>query len=106
MRIAVIRVIDGDTIEGEFNKSILGVEIHATAIFRLYGIDTPEIRGETKAAGLAAKEYLTGRIGGQRVKAKITGKDSFGRWLAVLYLDGENINDELVTLGFAVYRTY
>lgn len=31
-----------------------------------------------------------------------TGKDSFGRWIGVVYIDGVNINVELMEKGHAV----
>lgn len=31
-----------------------------------------------------------------------TGKDSFGRWIGVVYVDGVNINTEMMEKGHAV----
>jgi len=106
MRITVDRVIDGDTIEGSFYKKILDVEVNFTVHFRFMGIDAPEKKGATLEAGLASMNYLKGRIEGKKIKVKLHGKDKYGRWLATVFFEGVNINDELVSLGFAIYRTY
>lgn len=107
MRITATRVIDGDTIEGEFFKKILEVEVRFTTHFRLFGIDAPEKnRAESKEAGLASMEYLKQRIEGKKVKVKLLGKDKYGRWLAYVFFEGVNINDELVSNGYAIYRDY
>lgn len=106
MKIFCNRVIDGDTIEGTFTKTILELDVKFTVHFRLIRIDAPEKTGVTKEAGIRSMEYLKGRIEGQNIKVKIKGRDKYGRWLAEIFKDGININDELVQLGFAVYRTY
>lgn len=106
MRITVERVIDGDTIEGSFYKKILDVEVNFSVHFRFYGIDAPEKKGETKPLGIASMEYLKQRIEGKKVKVKLYDKDKYGRWLAVVFCEGVNINDELVEKGYAIYRTY
>jgi micrococcal nuclease len=54
-RVKVLRVIDGDTVELEIDT---GFKNKHTNVFRIYGIDAPEIRGKTKKAGVAAKEFL------------------------------------------------
>ena len=33
-------------------------------------------------------------------------KDSFGRWLAILFIDGENINELMVEAGHAEKAVY
>lgn len=107
MRVKAVRVIDGDTFEGEFFKRILEVEVSFKTHFRLFGIDAPEKnKAATKEAGLAAMAYLQQRIEGKKVKIRILGKDKYGRWLAYVFCEGVNINDELVAKGFAIYRTY
>jgi len=79
---------------------------------RLYGIDTPEIRGEERSEGLIVKDRLKELILGKEVI--ITSyKDkagSFGRWLVTIYLqdeDGvwENINQLLLAEGLAEVYT-
>ena len=35
-----------------------------------------------------------------------TGKDQYGRWVAVCYLDGKNFNKQLVDAGQAVVKDF
>ena len=102
------RVIDGDTIVVDL---CLGLNVILDGQYiRFYGIDAWEIRGEEREKGLKAKEYLEGRLDeAERVEIEIrpewsknkTGKDSFGRWLGIIYIHGVNINDELMEKGHA-----
>ena len=89
----VARVSDGDTIwvrgSGEQGK---GVKV------RLDRIDAPESKQDY---GFEAKEYLNGRIGGKTVKVEWEKKDQFGRILGIVYLDGTDINLEMVATGNA-----
>jgi len=104
----VNRVIDGDTIECSVD---LGFHIQLTVRFRLLGIDCPEVRGPTRDAGLAAAAYTRSRLEGRRVYLRSStapggsaplGADSFGRWLARVYLDDEDFNQTLLDGGYAV----
>ena len=86
----VERVIDGDTIET------------ALGHIRLLGINSPE-KGE--AGYEEAKDYLIERVLNQSVKLEY-GKernDKYGRILAYVFLNNENINLELVEKGYANY---
>ena len=89
----VTRVADGDTIWvrgiGEQGK---GVKV------RLDRIDAPESKQDY---GFEAKEYLNGRIGGKTVKVEWEKKDQFGRILGIVYIDGTDINLEMVATGNA-----
>ena len=70
---------------------------------RLNGIDTPEIRGEERKAGLVASSRLRLLIEGKDV-VMVSHKDKtgkYGRWLATVYLDGVNVNQLLVDEGLA-----
>lgn len=112
----VIRVVDGDTIRLKLYKDIdIGFYIIQTIStemnFRLYGINTPEVRGIEKQAGLEAKAYveeiLNKTTSPLRVVSYKTGK--YGRWLCDVYImiDGEEIhlNQHLIDEGYAeVYK--
>lgn len=101
----VVKIYDGDTITVDID---LGFGIKYTNVkLRLYGINTPEIRGEQRSEGLISKEYVVSKLLNQNIiistiKDK-TGK--YGRYLAVVfYKDGENwinLNDELIANGLA-----
>lgn len=85
------------------------------AKLRLYGIDTPELRGSEseKQAGRAARDYLRSLIDGKDVIIK-TYRDrrgKYGRYLAEIFIQDEenkwiNINQNLVAEGFAEERFY
>ena len=56
----VTRVVDGDTIYGDID---LGFNFGARKMeFRLAEVNTPEIKGANRTAGLAAKEYVEDKI--------------------------------------------
>lgn len=100
------RVIDGDTIVVDLYLG-LGVVLDDQYI-RFYGIDAWETKGEQKEKGLEAKEYLEERLSKGKIEIEIrpewgqNGKGSFGRWLGIVYIDGVNINVELMEKEHAV----
>lgn len=106
-RATVLRVYDGDTITVSIDLGF-GVRLEKQTI-RLRGIDTPEIRGEERAAGIQSKRYLAGRIDGREVQLRThrDKKGKYGRWIADVYVrEGDNgvwccVNDELVEQGLA-----
>ncbi len=101
----VLRVVDGDTADLELD---LGLSIKRTERLRLHGINTPEIVGAERAAGMAAKEALEGllRAGPECVVQTFKdADDKFGRLLARIYVWGSSgwicVNDEMISAGFA-----
>lgn len=86
----VIRVIDGDTIE------ILDGENKKRA--RLYGIDAPELK---QAYGEQSKRFLGSLIDRKNVEIIQKDKDKYGRILAIIKLEGKDINQIMVKSGFA-----
>lgn len=111
----VKRVVDGDTVDLEID---LGFYQYGIYRFRLWGIDTPELRGgtdETKEAARAARdfvqEWLEDYLTTDREVLIATEKaDSFGRWLGSIYTVIDDVvlrlNDELVEKGHAVRKEY
>lgn len=92
----VTRIIDGDTIET--NRT------NETSI-RLLGINTPE-KGEFLYQ--QAKDFLSKQVLNKTVVLEFTKDktDKYGRTLAYVFLDGENINVKMVENGFANYYFY
>lgn len=99
----VTRVIDGDTLDVEID---LGFKVYHRTRIRLYGIDTPETRTrdlEEKQKGFKAKERLIELL--ERTQYQITlvsnewGK--FGRALATIYVDGIDVNQQLLIENLA-----
>ena len=97
----VIRVIDGDTIEVLIDGSNKKI--------RMIGIDTPELKSKDCFA-LDAKIRLTDLIDGKEISLisdpTQDDKDKYGRLLRYVYLDGLDINREMIRRGFAKEYTY
>lgn len=97
-------IYDGDTLRVNIDLGF-GCWLKNQSV-RLYGIDTPEIRGDERTEGLIARDWLRHKI--KEVDGQLsmrTYKDSqgkYGRWLAELFIDDVNINQELLRLGLAV----
>ena len=103
----VSRVIDGDTFEGRMtvnSKEAYNPGVNPWAyeltkvIIRISGIDAPE-RGQYY--GDVATLHLQWLISGKAVGLKLKQKDSYGRWIATVYLDGADIAEELLQQGLA-----
>ena len=102
----VDRIYDGDTITCTINCGF-GVHLLKQKI-RLYGLNSPEVRGKEREQGLVARDKLREKIQGETVMLKTLKdkKGKYGRYLGILYLDGENINDWLIENGLAVKAEY
>ena len=95
-------VYDGDTItctiDCGFNMFMKKQKI------RLTGIDTAEIRGDTREEGLIVRDILRNKILGKEVvlKTEKDRKGKYGRYIATVYLDGVDMNQWLIDEGHAV----
>jgi len=101
----VARIVDGDTFWIN-NGSVKGLKI------RLIGIDAPESRNSGRKTvnryGKDASRYLTGLIGGKKVRLEfdVDRFDRYGRTLAYVYLEnGIFVNADLVRNGYATVMT-
>ncbi len=95
----LIRIIDGDTIVVTMD---VGFNMTTKQHIRLLGINAPEKRGKTKQAGLDAKEHLITLLKNDDLVIKTRKNDSFGRYLGTIYLNGTDINQQMIDDGFAV----
>jgi len=103
--IKILSVYDGDTITADVN---VGFDIILTKQkIRLLYINAPEIRGASKEEGKKARAHLltllkldTGKHQ-LRLDPKEKHRDSFGRILGVIIVDGEAINLKMVEDGHA-----
>lgn len=104
----MVSIYDGDTFRADVDT---GFNIwKSNEQFRLYGIDTPEIRGEDRTRGLEARNWFIEQIpiGSlfyiQSLKDR---REKYGRFLAILYRDeiklkeGHSLNREMVDMGLA-----
>ena len=103
----VLSVYDGDTITCLLD---LGFNIHVKEKFRLYGIDTPEIRTKDlneKKEGYRSKARLEELIKNKEIYIRVLKKGKFGRWISKIYLTendilGDNsVNQLLIKEGLA-----
>lgn len=79
----VERVVDGDTLDLAID---CGFNITIRETVRLLGINAFETRGEEKPRGLLAKEFMQVLVEGKEVIIETRKDDSFGRWLARVWL--------------------
>jgi micrococcal nuclease len=106
-RAFVTGVYDGDSITVRFDYGFNLIQSNQK--IRLYGINAPEIRGDSRRSGLKSRDWLREKILDKNIIIQ-TYKDKkgkYGRWLGIIYEiteDGEmiNLNDQMVSLGLAV----
>jgi micrococcal nuclease len=92
-------VVDGDTADLVID---VGFRMTTEQRVRLLGINTPE---RNHPGYQEAKDYLVERILNKDLLVETRKSDVFGRYLATIYVDGESVNQELLTLELAVPYT-
>lgn len=93
----VLGISDGDTV------TVLDADRTQHKI-RLAGIDAPERR---MPFGQRAKEHLSDLVFGKDVNVETSKKDRYGRWVAVIFVDGFDANLAMVAAGMAWhYKQY
>lgn len=102
-RAKLVRVIDGDTCEVEID---LGFLLTKRERVRVLGVNCPEMKGATKAAGQAAKEFavqwFADRSAEFVVRTVKDKEDSFGRFLAEIVSGDDSLGADLLAHGHAV----
>ncbi|MGE7976647.1 thermonuclease family protein [Bacillus cereus] len=99
-KVKCTRVKDGDTFVGDVYFGSFNMTLH-DQVFRLMGVDTPEKHEELY---YEATEFTAQAIEGKEFTVFLHGKDSFGRWLTDVYLNGNlntSFNDSLLKEGLA-----
>ena len=92
----VVSIHDGDTITILQDKQQIKV--------RLFGIDAPELK---QPYGKKSKQFLSNLIAGKNVEVDENGKDRYKRTIGTVYLDGADINAQMVANGYAwAYRKF
>ena len=93
----VTRVYDGDTITCVGN----GITIKV----RLVGIDAPETSKKKNSPGQAysqqSKKALAGLVLNKTIEVKGYGLDKYNRVLGEIFIDGKNVNLEMIKRGMA-----
>jgi micrococcal nuclease len=104
----IVSIYDGDTITVDIDLGF-NVSMNKQKL-RLYGINTPEVRGEEREEGLKVRDYVRNELVGLidiYIESYYDKSGKYGRWLATVYYRkfGEdeyiNLNDSLVELGYA-----
>jgi len=97
-RIGVYRVLPLEVIDGDTLRFAWLVD----DVCRLRGINAPEMTGASKAAGLAAKEFLREKVGSGKVLLfKADKREKYGRALGDLFDGDVNLNRLMVESGHA-----
>lgn len=91
----VDRVVDGDTICCTLD---LGFNIFIKEKFRFAKINAPET---STSEGKDVKQLVSDMLTGKSVVLEVTKQDKYGRWLAVVVLDGLEVNQWLLDNGHA-----
>jgi len=107
----VVDVYDGDNVTVDVDLGFY-MWLHDQNM-RLARINAPEVKGKEKVEGKAARDWLRERVLGKEViiktllnKKEKEKKGKYGRYIIEVYLDGVNINDEIVEAGHAEYKSY
>ena len=91
-----VKVSDGDTMNvqkvenGKFTGEVIKI--------RMFGIDAPE---KTQDYGIESKQALEKLVNGKTLEIEEKNRDRYGRTVAVVYVNGKNVNEEMVKNGNA-----
>lgn len=99
----ITSVYDGDTVTANIDLGF-GVVLKKQKL-RLYGINTPEVRGSSKEEGKKVRDLVREKILDKEVLIKTyrDKKGKYGRWLAEIIIeDSVNLNNWLLSEGHAV----
>ena len=91
-----IKVSDGDTLSVQ--KVENGKFVGEVMKIRMFGIDAPE---KTQDYGIESKQALEKLVNGKTLEIEEKNRDRYGRTVAVVYVNGKNVNEEMVKNGNA-----
>ena len=104
-RFQVKDVYDGDTLRLWID---VGFSVSVREKIRMAEINAPELRGENREKALKSRDYLRARLElAKRNGSEVTirtikdRKGKYGRYLGILYIDEECINETMLSKGFA-----
>lgn len=94
----VVSVYDGDTIT--VNLDALPAVFSDNLGIRVYGVDTPEMKGSDKAKAILARDFVRSQCKiGDKVKLSNIRRDKYFRLDADIECSGKNIGEELLKKG-------
>lgn len=91
-----VKVSDGDTLNVQ--KVENGKFVGEVMKIRMFGIDAPE---KTQDYGIESKQALEKLVNGKTIEIEEKNRDRYGRTVAVVYVNGKNVNEEMVKNGNA-----
>ena len=91
-----VKVSDGDTLNVQ--KVENGKFVGEVMKIRMFGIDAPE---KTQDYGIESKQALEKLVSGKSLEIEEKNRDRYGRTVAVVYVNGKNVNEEMVKNGNA-----
>jgi endonuclease YncB( thermonuclease family) len=91
----VIGISDGDTFR-------LLADGNRTVRIRLYGIDAPE---KAQDYGTQSRQALSNLIFSKEVEVVQKSKDRYGRVIGISFVDGLNVNEEMLRIGLVWHYT-
>lgn len=87
----ILDVYDGDTFTFEV---YVGFDVIVRSKMRLYGINTPEVRGVEKEYGKEVRDYVKSLIEDKEVTIKVYKKGKFGRYVAEVWFDKDGVGED------------
>ena len=91
-----VKVSDGDTLNVQ--KVENGKFVGEIVKIRMFGIDAPE---KTQDYGIESKQALEKMVNGKTLEIEEKNRDRYGRTVAIVYVNGKNVNEEMVKNGNA-----
>lgn len=98
----VTNVVDGDTVDATVD---LGFNVFIKVRFRLNGINSAELKDADpikRELANRAKTRITELIKDRDVVIETRKIDKYGRYLADIYVDSLDVNQQLISEGLAV----
>jgi len=103
----IVDVYDGDTFTFYVD---LGFDVWVKSRLRLYGVDTPEMRGPEKKEGTVVRDYVRQKILNKMVEITVLKKGKFGRYVAKVVYEEEgktiDLSEDLYARGMAKKLDY
>jgi len=98
-----VNVYDGDTVKLAFH--LFNDPANKIVVFpcRLIGIDTPEMKGPSKAEAIKARDFLSNLCLNKCLMAKFHTdvNEKYGRMLVELFVEDGSVNEKLIVGGYA-----
>ena len=91
-----VKISDGDTLNVQ--KVENGKFVGEIVKIRMFGIDAPE---KAQDYGIESKQALEKLVNGKTLEIEEKNRDRYGRTVAVVYVNGKNVNEEMVKNGNA-----